>query len=119
MKFHDVSEASDPQQKQWRFKLTSDVDFIVSEVFSVDVATCRITLAAGTAVYALKFPTLAALQMFRTQYAYKLLENTHGMYDDKANDQVKWQHCMQQSLCPVMCSAWPTYLCTAAMWLHF
>lgn len=85
MSFYDVNEDPAAQQKQWRLKLTSVVDISVTDEFSVDAATKRFTL--DTAAIALEFPSFKALQMFQTEYVYKLFENTWGMYSDKQRDQ--------------------------------
>lgn len=96
MSFYDVNEDPAAQQKQWRLKLTSVVDISVTDEFSVDAATKRFTL--DTAAIALEFPSFKALQMFQTEYVYKLFENTWGMYSDKQRDQVRLQHDVQHSV---------------------
>lgn len=89
MNFYDINEDSAVKKKDWHLELGSDIDISVTDQFSVDAASQRVTLAADTAVYALKFPTPAALQMFTTEYNSRLFENTYGMkYDDKSRDQV-------------------------------
>lgn len=87
--FYDINEDSAAKKKEWHLELGSDIDIIVTDQFSVDAASKRVTLAADTAVYALKFPTSAALQMFETEYNSRLFENTYGMQlNDKSRDQV-------------------------------
>ena len=91
MNFYDINEDAAAKKKEWHLELGSDIDITVTDQFSVDAKTQRVTLAADTAVYALKFPTTAALQMFETEYNSRLFENTYGMkYDDKSRDQVKF-----------------------------
>ena len=87
--FYDINEDSAAKKKRWHLELGSDIDIAVTDQFSVDAATRRVTLASETAVYALKFPSSVALQMFETEYNSRLFENTYGMkYDDKNRDQV-------------------------------
>lgn len=89
MNFYDINEDSAAKKKEWHLELGSDIEIVVSDQFSVDATSKRVTLAADTAVYALKFPTSAALQMFESEYNSRLFENTYGMkYDDKNRDQV-------------------------------
>lgn len=67
-------------------------------------------LASATAVYALKFPTLAALQMFETVYKYRQLESTSAMYDYKRSDEVNGDTiaCSKDHACTF--SAWHSWL---------
>ena len=103
LNFYDINEDSAAKKKEWHLELGSDIDITVSDQFSVDATSKRVTLAADTAVYALRFPTSAALQMFESEYNSRLFENTYGMkYDDKNRDQVMTlQKCMQQNVHPV------------------
>lgn len=89
LNFYDINEDSAAKKKEWHLELGSDIDIKVTDQFSVDATSKRVTLAADTAVYALKFPTSAALAMFESEYNSRLFENTYGLkYDDKNRDQV-------------------------------
>lgn len=100
MNFYDINEDSAAKKKEWHLELGSDIDITVTDQFSVDTASKRVTLAAATAVYALKFPTSAALQMFESEYNSRLFENTYGMkYDDKNRDQVMIKQKCMHTLC--------------------
>lgn len=93
MNFYDINEDSATKKKEWHLELGSEIDIPVTDQFSVDATSKRVTLAADTAVYALRFPTAAALQMFESEYNSRLFENTYGMkYDDKNRDQVMTVH---------------------------
>ena len=93
MNFYDINEDSATKKKEWHLELGSEIDIPVTDQFSVDATSKRVTLAADTAVYALRFPTAAALQMFESEYNSRLFENTYGMkYDDKNRDQVTTVH---------------------------
>ena len=102
LNFYDINEDSAAKKKEWHLELGSDIDILVSDQFSVDATSKRVTLAANTAVYALKFPTAAALQMFESEYNSRLFENTYGMkYDDKNRDQVMAVQMRMQQMHPV------------------
>ena len=121
MNFYDINEDSAAKKKEWHLELGSDIDINVTDQFSVDATSKRVTLAADTAVYALKFPTSAALQMFESEYNSRLFENTYGMkYDDKNRDQVMTMpKCIQQHPHPVP-AWWHTHLlhavCVPGVW---
>ena len=109
LNFYDINEDSAAKKKEWHLELGSDIDIKVTDQFSVDATSKRVTLAADTAVYALKFPTSAALAMFESEYNSRLFENTYGLkYDDKNRDQVApaWNECSkQQALCQLVASS--------------
>ena len=87
--FYDINEDSAGKKKEWHVEVGSDVDLLVTDQFSVDAVSKRVTLAADTAVYALRFPTSAALQLFEQEYNSRLFENTYGLKNDAKNrDQV-------------------------------
>lgn len=88
--FYDINEDSAGKKKEWHVELGSDADLLVTDQFSVDGVSKRVTLAAETgAVYALRFPSSAALHHFEQEYNSKLFENTYGLKNDAKNrDQV-------------------------------
>lgn len=88
--FYDINEDSASKKKDWRLEIGSDIDLPVTDQFSVDAVGQRITLAADTgAVYALKFPSAAAVQLFEQDYNSRLFENTFGVpFNAKNRDEV-------------------------------
>ena len=95
--FYDINEDSASKKKEWHLEIGSDVDLLVTDQFSVDSATQRVTLAADSgAVYALKFPSSAALQLFEQEYNSCLFENTYGLKNEAKNrEQVTVLFCIQ------------------------
>ncbi|KAA6427924.1 hypothetical protein WJX79_002136 [Trebouxia sp. C0005] len=78
--FYDINEDSASKKKDWHLEIGSDIDLPVTDQFSVDAVGQRVTLAADTgAVYALKFPSTAAVQLFEQEYNSRLFENTFGV----------------------------------------
>lgn len=88
--FYDINEDSASKKKDWHLEIGSDIDLPVTDQFSVDAVNHRVTLAAETgAVYALKFPSSAAVQLFEQEYNSRLFENTFGVpYTAKNRDEV-------------------------------
>ena len=88
--FYDINEDSASKRKDWHLEIGSDIDLPVTDQFSVDAVNHRVTLAADTgAVYALKFPSSAAVQLFEQEYNSRLFENTFGVpYTAKNRDEV-------------------------------
>ena len=88
--FYDINEDSASKKKDWHLEIGSDIDLPVTDQFSVDAVGQRITLAADTgAVYALKFPSAAAVQLFEQDYNSRLFENTFGVpFNAKNRDEV-------------------------------
>ena len=84
--FYDINEDSAGKKKEWHVEIGSDVDLLVTDQFSVDAVGKRVTLAAETgAVYALRFPSSAALSLFEQEYNSYLFENTYGLKNDAKN----------------------------------
>lgn len=77
---------------EWHLEVGLHIDIPVGDNVNATVSLTepsRVTLAAGTGVYALKFLSPAALQTFMTEYSAKLSENTAGTdHDDYGKDQV-------------------------------
>ena len=88
--FYDINEDSATKRKDWHLEIGSDIDLPVTDQFSVDAVGQRVTLAAETgAVYALKFPSTAAVQLFEQEYNSRLFENTFGVpFNAKNRDEV-------------------------------
>ena len=63
----------------------ADVETEVTDNFSFDVATRRVTLVAVDGIYALRFGTAAKYSDFVARYNSTLFENTYGMENDEAN----------------------------------
>lgn len=92
--FYDINEDTAGKKAKWHLEIGTDVDIPVTDQFSVDFATKRVTVAAeGADVYALKFPSDATLRLFEQEYNSRLFENTYEMaYNAKNKDQVILQH---------------------------
>lgn len=88
--FYDINEDTSGKKAQWHLEIGTDVDVLVTDQFSVDLAGRRVTVAAESGeVYALKFPTPATLQQFEQEYNSKLFENTYQLaYNQKNKDTV-------------------------------
>ncbi len=113
--FYDINEDSASKKKDWHLEIGSDIDLPVTDQFSVDAVGQRVTLAAETgAVYALKFPSTAAVQLFEQEYNSRLFENTFGVpFNAKNRDEVILRLFLQNKLdigsCITPVHSWPLY----------
>lgn len=96
--FYDINEDSASKKKDWHLEIGSDIDLPVTDQFSVDAVGQRVTLAADSgAVYALKFPSTAAVQLFEQEYNSRLFENTFGVpFNAKNRDEVIVRLCLHR-----------------------
>ena len=62
-----------------------DIEAEVTDNFSFDVATRRVTFVAPDGIWALRFGTAAKYSDFVMQYNSKLFENTYGVENDEVN----------------------------------